>query len=110
MSSEQGVVIPFRHKERGHPAQIHRRLEAQSGLETYNLRSVQHWCQLSDCGRQNLSDDQFHAKIPVCTKKEPFSPTSRLAEGLDVSPAIALDCLHNSLGVKIFIFHGSHTS
>jgi hypothetical protein len=109
MSYEQRVVIQFLHKEKVHPIQIHRRLTAQYGLEIYSLPSVQHRYQLFDCGRQNCYDnprsgrppiDHLEAKSIVCLEREPFSSADSLTEALDVSPAIVLSRLHNSLGMK----------
>jgi hypothetical protein len=111
MSYEERVIIQFLHKEKVHPTQVHRRLAAQYGLETYNPQSVQHWCQLFDCRRQNLHDDprsgrppidHFDAKIIGCMEREPFSSAYSLAEALDVSPATILCRLHDSLGMKNF--------
>jgi hypothetical protein len=42
MSYQQRVIIQFLHKEKIHLTQIHRRLAAQYGIETYSLQSVQH--------------------------------------------------------------------
>jgi hypothetical protein len=109
MSYEQRIIIQFLHKEKVHPIEIHRRLASRYGLETYSLRSVQHWCQLFSSGRQNLHDDprsgippidHLDAKIMVCLEGEPFSSACSLAKALDVSPATVLSCLHNSLGMK----------
>jgi hypothetical protein len=114
MSYEQRIIIQFLHKEKVHPTQIHRRLAVQYGLETYSLRSVQHWCQFFDCGRQNLHDDpgsgipaidHLDAKTIACLEKESFSSTYSLAEALDVSPATVLGSLNNSLGMKNFHLH-----
>jgi hypothetical protein len=94
MSSEWRVLIRFLHKERVHPAQIHRSLEAQYGLKTSGPRSVQHWSQLFGCGRQKLNGDpkaetplvdHIDAKILVCLKGEPFSSISAPDEALDTS-------------------------
>jgi hypothetical protein len=80
-------------------------------LGTYSLRSVQHWCQLFDCGRQNLRDnprsgrlpiDHLDAKIITNLEKERFSSAHSLAEALDVPPATVLSRLDNSLGMNNF--------
>jgi hypothetical protein len=65
MSYEQRAIIEFRHKEKVHRTQIQRILAAQYGLETYSLRSVQHECQLFDCGRQNMHDDSRFGRPPI---------------------------------------------
>jgi hypothetical protein len=111
VSYGQRVIIQCLHKEKVHPAQIHRRLSTQYGLETYSFRSVQHWHQLFDCKRQNLHDDprsgrppidHLDAKIITCVEREPFSSAYSLAEALDMSPATVLSRLRNSLGMKSF--------
>jgi hypothetical protein len=45
-----GAINSFKHDEGILPTQIDRRLAAQGGLDTYSLRSVQHWCQFFNCG------------------------------------------------------------
>jgi hypothetical protein len=119
MSFEQRVIVQFLHKEKIHRTQIHRRLAAQYGLETYSFRSVQHWRPLFGYGHQNSHDDprsgrpqieHLDAKIIACLERESFSSAYSLAETLDVSPATVLGSLHNSLGIKIFISAGSQTS
>jgi hypothetical protein len=79
MRPEQRVIIRFLLKEKVHPTQIHKRLATQYGLETHSLGSVQYWCQLFDCGRQNLHDgprsgrppiDHLDAKIISCLERE----------------------------------------
>jgi hypothetical protein len=102
LSSEQQVIIQFLPKEKIHPTQIHRRLAAHSGLETYSLRSVQCWCQLFDCGRQNLRDDPKSGRAPV--DHLDAKPITCL-EAMDVSPATILSRLHNSLGMTNFHLH-----
>jgi hypothetical protein len=111
MTYDQRVVIQFLHKEKVHPTQIHRRLAAQYGLETYSLRSVQHWCQLFDCRRQKFHDDSrsgrpgidhLDARIIACLEREPFSSAYSLVKALGMSPAAVLSRLHNSLGMKNF--------
>jgi hypothetical protein len=111
MGCEQRAIIQFLPKERVHPTQIHRRLAAQYGLGTYSIRSVPHWCQLFDCGRQNLHDvprsgrlptDHLYAEHIACMDREPFALADSLAETMDVSPAAVLSRLHNSPGMKIF--------
>jgi hypothetical protein len=96
MNYEQRVIIQFLHKETIHPTQIHRRLAVQHGLEIYSLRSVQHWCQLFDCGRQNLHNNPRSGRPPInhpdtkivaCLEREPFASAYSLAEALDVLPA-----------------------
>jgi hypothetical protein len=111
MSSEQRTIVQFLHKKRGHRTQIHRRLAARYDLEASSLRRVQHWCQLFDCGRQNLHIDPRSRGPPLhhldtnsieyLERESSFSACS-LAEGLDVSPATILSRLHNSLGMKNF--------
>jgi hypothetical protein len=110
MSYVPRVIVQFLHKEKFHSTQIHKRLAAQSGLEIYSLRSVHHWCQLFECGRQSLHDDprsgsppvdHLNAKIVPCLERELFSLGYSLAEALDVSPATVLSRLYNSLGMKI---------
>jgi hypothetical protein len=119
MSSEQRVIIQFVHKEKVHPIQIHKRLAAQYGLETYSLRNVQQSCQLFDCRRQNLNNDSRSARHPIdhlnakfiaCLEREPLSSAHSLAEALDVLLATVLSRLYNSLGMEFFISAGSHTS
>jgi hypothetical protein len=114
MTYEQRAVIQFLHKERVHPTQIHRRLAAQYGLETYSLRSVQHWCQLFDCGRRNSHDDprsgrpqidHLDTKIIAYLERELFSSECSLAEALDVLPATVLSCLQHSLGMNSLHLH-----
>jgi hypothetical protein len=114
MSYEQRVIIQFLYKERVHPTQIHRRLAAQYGLDTYSLRNVQHWYQLFDCGRQNSNDDPRSERAPIdhldikiiaCLEREPFSSAYSLAKALDVSPATVLTRLHNSPGMKNVHLH-----
>jgi hypothetical protein len=114
VSDEQQVIIQFLHKEKVHPAEIHRRLARHDGLGTYSLRSVQHWCQLFDCGCQNLHNDprsgrppidHLDAKIIPCLEREPFSSAYSLVEALNMSPATVLSRLHNSLGMKNFRLH-----
>jgi hypothetical protein len=109
MSDEHRVVIQFLHKEKVHPTRFHRRLAAEYGLETHSFRSVQHWCQLFDCERQNLPDDprsgrppidHLDAKIFTCLERKPLSSAFSLPEALDVSPPTVLNRLHNSLGIK----------
>jgi hypothetical protein len=111
MSYEQRIIIQFLHKEKVHPTQIHRRLAAQYGLETDSLQSVQHWCQLFDCGRQNLHNDPRSGRPPIdyldvkiiaCLVREPFSSAHSLAEALDMSPATVLSRLHHPLGMNHF--------
>jgi hypothetical protein len=111
MNYELPAIIQFLYKEKVYPAQIHRRLAAQYGLEPYSLRSIQQWCQLFDCGRQNLHDDprsgrppinHLDAKILACLEREPLSSAYLLAEALGASPITVLNHLHNSLGMKIF--------
>jgi hypothetical protein len=111
MSYEKRIIIQFLYKEKVRPTQIHRRLAAQYGLETYGLRSLQHWCQLSDCGRQNLNDDPRSGRLPIDhldakiiarLEREPFSSRYSVAEALDVFPATLLSRFHNSLGTKFF--------
>jgi hypothetical protein len=111
MSYEQLVIIQFLHKEKVHPTQTHRKLAAQYGLETYSLRSVQYWCQLFDCERQNLHNDPRSARSPInhldakiiaCIERESFSSADSLAEALDVSLATVLSRLHNSLAMNNF--------
>jgi hypothetical protein len=113
MSHGQRVIIQFLHKEKVHPTQIHRRLAAQYGLETYNHRSVQHWCQLFDCAHQDLHDDprperppidHLDAKIVACSEREQFSSAYSLADAQNVAPASILSHLHTSLGMKNFHF------
>jgi hypothetical protein len=114
MSYEQRAIVQFLHKEKVHRTKIHKRLTAQYDLETYNLRSVQHWCQFFDCGHQNLHADtrsreppidDLDAKIIAWLEREPFSSAYLLAEALDVPPEIVLSHLHSSLGMKIFHLH-----
>jgi hypothetical protein len=109
MGHEQRVIVQSLHKEKVHPTQIHRRLAAQYGLETYSLRSFQCWCQLFDCGRQNLHDDPRSGRIPIdhldatiigCLERELFFSAHSLAEALDVSPATVLSRLHDSLEMR----------
>jgi hypothetical protein len=104
---EQRFIIQFLHKETVHPAQIHRRLAAQYGLETYSLRRVQHWCKLFNCERQGLHNDlrsgippidHSNAKIIACLEREPFSSAPSLVEALEMSPPTVLSRLRNSLG------------
>jgi hypothetical protein len=110
---EQPVIIWFLHKERGRPAQIHRRPGAQNGFEISSVRSAHHWSQLCNGERQILNDDlrsgrppidHLDTKILACFKKERFSSAYSLAEAPYVSPAITLNHLHN------FVSAGSYTS
>jgi hypothetical protein len=119
MSYEQRVIAQFLHKKRADPAQMHRRLEAEYGLGTYCLQSMQHRCQLFDCGSQNLNVDPrfgrppincLDAEIPACLEGETFFSAYSLAEALDACSVIVLNRLHNLLGMKNFISIGSHTS
>jgi hypothetical protein len=111
MSYEQRFIIQFFHKGKIHPTQIHRRFAVQYGVETNSLRGVQHWCQLFECGRQNLYGDPRSGRPPIdhldativaCLDWESFSSAYLLAEALDVSPTIVLGRLYSLLGMKNF--------
>jgi hypothetical protein len=90
-------------------------VETHYAFETYSPESAQGWCQLFDCGGQNLNDDQrsgrplinhLDDKIPAHLERELFSSAYSLVVALDMSPAIVMNRGHNSVGMKISISAG----
>jgi hypothetical protein len=110
VSYGEQVIIQFLHTERVHLVQIHIRVEAQSGLQSYSLRRAQYRCLPFDCQHQNLSDaprsgrpaiGHLNAITFACLERELLSSSCLLAEGLHVLLAIVLHRLRNSPIMKI---------
>jgi hypothetical protein len=111
MDFEQRLVIRFLFKEGVDANDIHTRLLAQFGDETYSLRSVQRSCQYVRQGRELMHDDPRSGRAPVDfpdiqilsnLEKYPFHSAHSLAEILKVSYAMIVKHLHDALGMKHF--------
>jgi hypothetical protein len=111
MDFEQKVIIRFLFKEGVDANDIHTRLLAQFGDETYSLRSVQPWCQYVRQGRELMHDeprserrpfDFLDIQILLNLEVYPLHSADCLAEIRKVSHATILKHLHDALGMKHF--------
>jgi hypothetical protein len=111
MDFAQRVIIRFLFKKGVKTNQIHMRLLAQSGDESYSLRTVRRWCQYVRRGRELIHDGFRSGRPPVGfldiqilsnLEKYPFHSAYSLAEILQVSHATILKHLHEAFSMKHF--------
>jgi hypothetical protein len=111
MKYEQRVIIRFLTNEGIEADQIHVRLCAQFGEQTYALRTIRTWILEIRRGRQDMHDeprsgrpvlDHIDTKIVSMLEKAPFESARSIAQVLNVDHATVLHHLTERLGLKSY--------
>jgi hypothetical protein len=106
MESEQRVIIKFLTNKSVDAHEIHTRLSALFGEQTYALRPIQFWVRETQCGREDLHDDHrsgrpaldyIDGKIISILAKVPFESANSIGQVLNMDDATVFHRLHDNM-------------
>jgi hypothetical protein len=112
MEYEQRVIIKFLTNESVDAHEIHTRLSAQFGEQTYALRAIQFWAREMQRGREDLQNDHrskrrafncIDTKIISILEKAPFESARSIAQVLNMEHATMLHRLQKKAGIQILL-------